>query len=87
MDTLGIVWTVLFSIIAIIAFVKLRISAAAKKSSNNDNRNSRNSERIYSIAKGNKGLSKGIAIGEKTSHKSCNTSDDKAGNGDDKNGF
>lgn len=87
MDALGIFWLILFSVIAIIAFVKLRTSSTTKKTGNNNNRNSGNSERIYSIAEGNKGFSKDIAIREDTGNKSSNSSDNKARNSDDKNGF
>jgi len=54
MDTLGIFWLILFSVIGIITFIKLRHSSATKKTSKNNDCDGGNFERIYGITKRNK---------------------------------
>lgn len=84
MDALGIFWIVIYSIIAIISFIKLRTSSSSSsdKTGNQDNSDSRKPYCIGGITERQQGISKCILFLKHTRNKCRNASNDKTGDCD-----
>jgi len=84
MDALGIFWIVLYSIIAILAYIKLRTtsSASPNKTTNKDNSDSRKSYCINSITKSLQYISNYIPFFKHRRNKCRDATNNKTGNCD-----
>ena len=88
MDIEGIFWIVLWFIIALVAFIKLKTtSSSSKKTSNQNNNDSRKSYHIGSTTERKQGFSKCVSFLKYRHNKCCDASNDKAGNCDNEDSF
>ena len=88
MDALGIFWIVLWSIIVIVSFIKLRIaSSPSNKTANQDNNDSHKSYCIGGITESYQRISKLIPFLKHRRNKCRNSTNDKTGECDYEDSF
>ena len=85
MDALGIFWLVLYSIIGIVTFIKLRASSSTTRNQHSGYDDKTKS--VNSITEVQKGSSSRVILSKNTSNRSCNSTDKKASNNNDENTF
>jgi hypothetical protein len=89
-DTLGIFWIVIFSILAIVSFIEMRRSSSVSSPKKADNHNNSNNHKPYcidGITERQQGLGERISISNYTCDKCCKTSNDETGDYDNKDSF